>query len=361
LLLKTTSFAASDLKLFAISITLIVLGSLGLTGGPNAAFANGADTVSVDGNTISWSFPAVEYTYTQNDMTLTNGHVLHFCAAENTSCLQSVRLVGFKMPATGQTSYTASTTDLIGSNPEDGQYALSEGTYRVQMVLWTAGVESTVGDLLTLVLTQSDQEPSTSTSTRSVPAHAVNPTPSISVSLLDRFSTSKVTFTGSGLDDVVAVAIDGQSLPLISVSESEVIVRLNKLKPGSYDVIFYSPTRNTTFPGGLTIIPALKAFTDAQILSSYGKNQSELSELSKTQIREALLSAPANSQVTVFGVAVREIIRASGNKLAKSRALSAAEFIQSLNPELEVIQKIKHQSETTVSPRGLILRFKQGN
>jgi hypothetical protein len=63
--------------------------------------------------------------------------------------------------------------------------------------------------------------------------------------------------------------------------------------------------------------------------------------------------------VTVFAVAKREIIGEDRNKLARSRAASAYDFIKRVNPEVKVKTEIIHYTEVELTSRGLFFTVAQ--
>ncbi len=366
MLLRPPSFAVSDLKLIVTAIALIVAGSLGLSTALSGALANGQQTVSIQGPEISWTFDSISYTTTRtgDSQEVSAGHVLHFCAASATDCTSpGAGLLAFKMQAAGARSYTANTVDAITRN----RGALSADTYRVQMVLWTNGVVAPVGNLLTLNLgdpgdsstpTDNGASPTSSSSTRSTPPVQITFSAVTSASQL-LAGNRNFTFEGSNMKDVMAVRVNGKSLPIINREEDSFQVKLPKLGPGSYTVIIYTETDNWEIPGGLFIGELLPEIRKEEIEESFEKSSSELPSAAKREIRDMIEATPNLRKITVTAIAVREIVRPDGNKLAKARAEAALEFIQRIEPGVIIETKLVYAGDTDTSSRGLVFRVAQ--
>jgi hypothetical protein len=360
-LLRPPSFAVSDLKLIVTAIALIVAGSLGLTTALTGASANG-QTSSIQGTVISWNFDAVAYTSTnQSDA---NGHVLHFCAESVTDCTSAgMELVAFKMPAAGSRSYTADTVDPIAR----GGGALSADTYRVQMVLWTNGVVAPVGNLLTLNLGDAgDSSTPTDEGDSSTPTESTRSTPPVQITFSTIGSASQLlagnrnfTFEGDDVSDVLAVRVNGKSLPIFNREEDSFDVKLPKLGPGSYSVIIYTATDNWEIPGAIVIGELLPEIRKEAIEETFERSSSELPASAKREIRDMIEATPNLRKITVTAIAVREIVRQDGNKLARARAESALDFIKKLEPGVIIETKLVYRGDTDLSSRGLVFRVAQ--
>lgn len=353
--LKTYSIAQSDVKLIFAAIALFIVGSLGLSAGFTGALADGP-SVTVQGTTISWDFSAVSYTSTGEDDA--NGHVIHFCEQNATACVLPNTLIAYKMPAAGAMSYTADTVDNIARGPTDALVPLSEGTYRVQMVLWTNGVAAAVGNLLTLTLGEGGDPSQTTDRSPSRPPLDITFSGEISASQL-LAGNRHFTFEGSNMKDVMAIRVNGKSLPMFKRTDTSFQVRLPKLGPGSYSVIFYTATDNWEIPGAIVIGELLPEVRKEEIQESFEKSSSELPKATKQEIRDIIEATPSLRKITVTAIAFREIVKENGNKLARARAESALDFIEKIDPDVIIETKLVYRGDTDMSSRGLVFRVAQ--
>lgn len=70
-------------------------------------------------------------------------------------------------------------------------------------------------------------------------------------------------------------------------------------------------------------------------------------------------ATPTLRKITVTAIAYAEILRPNGNKLAKSRAQAAIDFIERVAPGVRIETKLIHRSQTELSPRSLAFRVAQ--
>jgi hypothetical protein len=167
------------------------------------------------------------------------------------------------------------------------------------------------------------------------------------------------TFNGTNMEDVVAIRVDGRSLPLFDRKSDSVKVRLPKLGPGQYDVIVYTEKGNWEIKGAVEIGEYLPEVRREVLDESFQKYSSELPKQTKQEIRSVIESTPNLKSVTVFAIAKREIIGEDRNKLARSRGAEAFDFVQKLAPDARIKVKLVHYSETDLTPRGLFFRVAQ--
>jgi hypothetical protein len=273
-----------------------------------------------------------------------------------------MELVAFKMPAAGSRSYTADTVDPIARGG-----ALSADTYRVQMVLWTNGVVAPLGDLLTLNLGDADDSSMpTYEGDSSTPTESTRSTPPVQITFSTIGSASQLlagnrnfTFEGDDVSDVVAVRVNGKSLPIFNREEDSFDVKLPKLGPGSYSVIIYTATDNWEIPGAIVIGELLPEIRKEAIEETFERSSSELPASAKREIRDMIEATPNLRKITVTAIAVREIVRPDGNKLAKARAEAAMDFIERIEPGVIIETKLVYAGDTDIPARGLVFRVAQ--
>ena len=375
-------------RLFALGAGLVLVGLLGAAQIP----VNASGTISnvridpSDSATIIWdgSTPEFELILDDNRFAISsNGYMAILCDytdGEPISCTNSPeRITGVSIRG-GQTSFTLSSWATFRP-PTDGSNFGSElgaGQYVVQIVLletpkltsnpdtYGSEVMTNAGEpiLLTVPLTTrpSPNPPQATQSTeRSTPA-----APPIQFEFKASVSASQLlagnrnfTFEADDVSDVMAVRVNGRSLPIINREEDSFQVKLPKLGPGTYSVIIYTETDNWEIPGGLVIGELLPEIRKEEIEDSFERSSSELPSIAKREIRNMIEATPNLRKITVTAIAVREIVRPDGNKLAKARAEAALEFIQRIEPGVIIETKLVYAGDTDTSPRGLVFRVAQ--
>jgi hypothetical protein len=167
------------------------------------------------------------------------------------------------------------------------------------------------------------------------------------------------TFEADDVSDVMAVRVNGRSLPIINREEDSFQVKLPKLGPGTYSVIIYTETDNWEIPGGLVIGELLPEIRKEEIEDSFERSSSELPSTAKREIRDMIEATPNLRKITVTAIAVRDIVRPEGNKLAKARAEAAFEFIQRIEPGVIIKTRLIYSGDTDIPARGLVFRVAQ--
>jgi hypothetical protein len=167
------------------------------------------------------------------------------------------------------------------------------------------------------------------------------------------------TFEGDNVSEVMAVRVNGKSLPIFNREEDSFDVKLPKLGPGSYSVIIYTATDNWEIPGAIVIAELLPEIRKEEIQESFERSSSELPTSAKREIRDMIEATPNLRKITVTAIAVREIVRPDGNKLAKARAEAALDFIEELEPGVIIETKLVYAGDTDIPARGLVFRVAQ--
>jgi hypothetical protein len=167
------------------------------------------------------------------------------------------------------------------------------------------------------------------------------------------------TFEGQNMKDVMAIRVNGKSLPMFNRTDESFQVKLPKLEPGSYSVTVYTETDNWEVQDAIVIGEYLPEVRKESIQESFEKSSSELPKATKQQIRDMIEATPNLRKITVTAIAFREIVRQDGNKLARARAESALDFIKKLEPGVIIETKLVYRGDTDLSSLGLVFRVAQ--
>jgi hypothetical protein len=380
-----------DKRLLAFGAGLVLVGLLGASQLPVTA-AGTISNLRIDPNnsaSIIWDggpLPVFDLVLNDSRMALSrNGYSVNICeysAGDPVSCDSfGPRRITSMDTRGGETEYTLSSWNELrpptGGSSFSGE--LGAGQYVVQFVFLetqklssnpdTYGpvVGSTAGlppILLTVPLTTRPTQTrpqATQTTERSAPA-----APTIQIEFKASVSANALlagnrnfTFEADDVSEVMAVRVNGRSLPIINREEDSFQVKLPKLGPGTYSVIIYTETDNWEIPGGLVIGDLLPEIRKEEIEESFERSSSELPSAAKREIREMIEATPNLRKITVTAIAVREIVRPDGNKLAKARAEAALEFIQRIEPGVIIETKLVYAGDTDTSSRGLVFRVAQ--
>jgi hypothetical protein len=163
-------------------------------------------------------------------------------------------------------------------------------------------------------------------------------------------------FDTSDPSGVVSMSIDGKAMPILKRTKTALKVRVPLLGPGTYDVAVSSDTDRWIIPNAITIGELPLHIQRAELDESFEKYSSELPKETKQEIRALIEDTEDLERVTVFAIAKREIIGNDRNKLARSRASSAIEYINDLNPGVRTRTEIIHYTEVDLTSRGLFFQ-----
>lgn len=351
-----------ELKLAGLGVSLVVLGLLGTSYFPavsSGAPVNNITTVTADGATLTFNAGTVAYEATQ--VLMPQGHQLLICEADATRCDNFGSAIASVPFSEGVTSIT-----LYSDDRKQNGELIGVGTFQAQLLFYTRTPSSEVSvdvmrTVTTIVRPAQGTPPGPSSGSSEAPAP-----PPISLDISGVASASALqagkrdfTFEGSNMEDVVAIRVNGKSLPLFARKSDSVKVRLPNLGPGKYSVKVYTETGNWEIQDAIEIGEYLPEVRREVLDESFQKYSSELPKQTKQEIRSVIESTPNLKSVTVFAIAKREIIGEDRNKLARSRGAEAFDFVQKLAPDARIKVKLVHYSETDLTPRGLFFRVAQ--
>jgi hypothetical protein len=386
-LVKPPSTPSRDKRLVSLGAVLVFTGLVAAAQFPSVASTIEINpTLGSDKVTVSWSLPAENHVVVMEPNYSENGHMLTLCEYVD------------GIPDADQQCVTATTTvnRVTGIGLSSNQNSItfySYSRYRPPPQGSNVGVELGAGKLLAQIVYRSTTEPGNFATLSTTPigslmildipltsqssgnqgqqsgpqsgSQAPAPPP-ISLDIAGVASASALqagkrdfTFNGTNMEDVVAIRVDGRSLPLFDRKSDSVKVRLPKLGPGQYDVIVYTEKGNWEIKGAVEIGEYLPEVRREVLDESFQKYSSELPKQTKQEIRSVIESTPNLKSVTVFAIAKREIIGEDRNKLARSRGAEAFDFVQKLAPDARIKVKLVHYSETDLTPRGLFFRVAQ--
>jgi len=387
-LVKPPSTPNRDKHLVSLGAVLVFAGFVAAAQFPSVASTIEINpTLGSDKVTVSWSLPAENHVVVMEPNYSENGHMLTLCEYVD------------GIPDADQQCVTATTTvnRVTGIGLSSNQNSItfySYSRYRPPPQGSNVGVELGAGKLLAQIVYRSTATPGdfatlsttpigslmildiplTSQSSgnqgqQSAPQSSTSappPPPPISLDIAGVASASALqagnrdfTFEGSNMEDVVAIRVNGKSLPLFARKTDSVKVRLPNLGPGKYSVKVYTETGNWEIQDAIEIGEYLPEVRREVLDESFQKYSSELPKQTKQEIRTVIESTPNLKSVTVFAIAKREIIGEDRNKLARSRGAEAFDFVQKLAPDARIKVKLVHYSETDLTPRGLFFRVAQ--
>ena len=377
-LVKPPVNSSKDKKLAGVGVVLVIVGLLGAAQFPAMASRGVGADISGSGATLTWSGGAVQYEATQT--LAPDGNELNICESTVTSCttFRGPGFVAGLLPRAGATSFTVFSYLMGRVDPQDfNKYSeLGPGTYKVQMMLHTrdandpaASTKEPIGPLLEIIVpltsrpsgnqnNNQNQSPSVQSSRPSPPPVQIEFSGVASASQL-LAGNRNFTFEGDDVSDVVAVRVNGKSLPIFNREEDSFDVKLPKLGPGSYSVIIYTATDNWEIPGAIVIGELLPEIRKEAIEETFERSSSELPASAKREIRDMIEATPNLRKITVTAIAVREIVRPDGNKLARARAEAAMDFIERIEPGVIIETKLVYSGDTDIPARGLVFRVAQ--
>jgi hypothetical protein len=356
---KPPATTKTEKRLFTSGLAVLLIGSLGLAGSPSQASIDGNQPLVItNGSTVSWTGGAVAYQGDQN--TPANGHVLHICEVTVTSCTVQRGggpLTAIKMPAAGSTSLTVLASDRRLTLSGQPVVELGEGTFKVQMVLWTNGQEAEVGSEETIVVS-ANQTTSAGGSVASPPPVEIDMQVSLPANALFA-GNREFSLEAPNMSEVTEMTINGRPLPIVGRNKKSLKIRVPFLRPGSYNVVVSTETESWIIPNAITIGELPANIKSEGLDESFLKFSSELPSQTKQEIRSLIEETADLKSVTVYAIAKREIIGEDRNKLARSRAASAYEFIKRIDPEVSVKTEIIHYTEVELTSRGLFFKVAQ--
>ena len=374
--------SSKDKKLAGVGVGLVLLGLIGAAQLPVVASDPpvGATGLSVSGSTINWSGTFLFFQNGGDDHNwIAVCNVDENLSEEDQDCSRDNGIQSFSPNplATSATKYSDDTyrarVSADGVDPQVyEEIAFGPGTFVVQLLLerkdgngnsvvTKVGLPKFIGPLVARPARQTPVNPVTPPSTASLPA-----LPPIQFEFKGSVSSNALlagnrnfTFEGDNVSDVLAVRVNGKSLPIFNRKEDSFDVKLPKLSPGSYSVIIYTETDNWEIPGAIVIGELLPEIRREAIEETFERSSSELPSSAKREIRDMIEATPNLRKITVTAIAFREIVRQDGNKLARARAESALDFIKKLEPGVIIETKLVYRGDTDLSSRGLVFRVAQ--
>jgi hypothetical protein len=372
--------SSKDKKLGIFGAALLIMGFFGVAQVPVTASAPpappvGATGFSVSGSTITWDGTFLFFQNGGNDYNwISLCTVDENLTEDNQDCTRDSSIINFSpnVQSTSTTFYSDSTYRVSTFDPVTQTQASEERffgteTFVVQLLLERSGTLTKVGlpkfigPLSPRPTFQTPTTPPVVSATTSRPS-----TPPIQFEFKGNVSSNALlagnrnfTFEGDNVSDVLAVRVNGTSLPIFNRKEDSFDVKLPKLSPGSYSVIIYTETDNWEIPGAIVIAELLPEIRREAIEETFERSSSELPSSAKRQIRDIIEATPNLRKITVTAIAVREIVRPDGNKLAKARAEAALEFIQRIEPGVIIETRLVYSGDTDIPARGLVFRVAQ--
>lgn len=374
---KPPTISPQEQRLKRVGAGLLLAGLFAAGLSPSTASGGlNSPTVS-NGAEISWTGTWVEYAQVvgANGPESQTGNLMHLCSYDTDfpddqqSCVNSnITSFSFRAGTTGRTFYT---DDTFCDRSGDCNVSFGTAKYVIQfvyhdMATYVAGYEpQLVGSPLVIQATgtrpprNQTPPPSTETvSTRSTPA-----APPIALDIKVALTAASLVsgpreykFKTSDPSGVVSMSIDGKAMPILKRTKTALKVRVPLLRPGTYDVAVSSDTDRWVVPNAITIGELPLHIQRAELDESFEKFSSELPKDTKQEIRALVEDTEDLERVTVFAIAKREIIGNDRNKLARSRASSAIEYINDLNPGVRTRTEIIHYTEVDLTSRGLFFQ-----
>ena len=354
-------------KLAAFGSTLVLLGLLGATQGAVVAtqVRPGATGLQASGSTVTWTG-----TYAFDDFEGVNPYnQLAVCAETTVTCdfASALQVYSPNSPATSSTLY--STWNYNGT-------PYGPNMFQVRLILVTPSADGetreAIGDPVPIgplapccnnppPSGDPDQDNSSGTVQRSAvsePPVAIEMQIALPANLL--FSGSReFSLEAPNMSEVTEMTINGRPLPIVGRNKKSLKIRVPFLRPGSYSVVVSTETESWIIPNAITIGELPANIKSEGLDESFLKFSSELPSQTKQEIRSLIEETPDLKSVTVFAIAKREIIGEDRNKLARSRAASAYEFITRIDPEVVVRTEIIHYTEVELTSRGLFFKVTQ--
>lgn len=374
---KPPTISPQDQHLKRVGVGLLLAG-LFVSGLSPSTASGGITSPSVSsGAEISWSGAWVEYTQVvgQNGPESQTGNLMHLCSYDPAlsdaaqTCVNS-NITSFSFRA-GMTGWTFYTDDKYCNRSGECNVPFGTDRYVIQfvyhdMATYVANYQpQLVGNPMVIQATETrplrNQTPPASTevvSTRSTPA-----APPIALDIKVALTAASLVsgpreyqFKTSDPAGVVSMTIDGKAMPILKRTQTALKVRVPLLRPGTYDVAVSSDTERWVIPGAITIGELPSHIQRAELDESFEKYSSELPKETKQEIRALVEDTEDLERVTVFAIAKREIIGNDRNKLARSRASSAIDYINDLNPRIRTRTEIIHYTEVDLTSRGLFFQ-----
>jgi hypothetical protein len=370
-------------KIAAFGSVLLLVGLLGLATVPGNASADPSN-VRVDPSdpaSVIWDNPTPAFSETTVDgHIVVYGYMVDIFDTSNGQKASAITSMRIEPNATKLTFYSYSEIRPPAEGSNFGQ-ELGAGNYVVEIRLastvldadgkpvleggYPQYVSTPVHNsaVLTIPLTTRPPQnaPTTPTTSREVslpPAVDFDMQVALPANLL--FSGSReFSFEAPNMSEVTEMTINGRPLPIVSRKKNSLKIRVPFLRPGSYSVVVSTETESWILPNAITIGELPAHIKSEGLDESFLKFSSELPSQTKQEIRSLIEETPDLKSVTVFAIAKREIIGEDRNKLARSRAASAYEFIKRIDPEVRVKTEIIHYTEVELTSRGLFFKVAQ--
>jgi hypothetical protein len=377
--------SSKDKKLGIFGAALLIMGFFGVAQVPVTASAPptppvGATDFSVSGSTITWDGTFLFFQNGGNDynwisLCTVDGDLSQDdqdCSRDSALVTLSPNPLATSVTFHSDSTYRVTTFDPVTQTQESEDRLFGTETFVVQLLLervdendqrtlTKVGLPKFIGPLSPRPTFQPPTTPPAVSATTSRPS-----TPPIQFEFKGVASASQLlagnrnfTFEGDKVSDVLAVRVNGKSLPIFNREEDSFDVRLPKLGPGSYSVIIYTATENWEIPGAIVIGKLLPEIRREEIEETFERSSSELPSSAKREIQDMIEATPNLRKITVTAIAFREIVRQDGNRLARARAESALDFIKKLEPGVIIETKLVYRGDIELSSRGLVFRVAQ--
>jgi hypothetical protein len=356
---KPPATTKTEKRFFVSGLAVLLIGSLGLAVVPSQAAIDGSQPLVVtNGSTVSWSGGAVAYS-AGDQSTPASGNVLHICEVTVPICTlkAGASLTAIRFPTADSTSLTVMSTDNRLTGQGEPRVPLGEGTFKVQMVVWANNEDSVVGGYETIVVS-ANQTTSGGGSAASPPPVAIEMQVSLPATSLFA-GNREFSLEAPNMSEATEMTVNGRPLPIVGRNKKSLKIRVPFLSPGSYNVVVSTETESWILPNAITIGELPANIKSEALDESFLKFSSELPSQTKQEIRSLIEETPDLKSVTVYAIAKREIIGEDRNKLARSRAASAYEFIKRIDPEVSVKTEIIHYTEVELTSRGLFFKVAQ--
>jgi hypothetical protein len=350
--------SSKDKKLTIMGAGLVIMGLLGFSQIPVTA-SGGPTTQGIDPTdsaTLIWNAPT----------TSSPSYLLD--VFEDNNGQRGTIITSVQMPA-GLTSRKLRSYDTLRPPLMDGGFAepLGAGSYFVDLRLSEGSSGSITGG--PVLLTVPETSPSVSPSPSPTPptsGFSAPPAPPVAIEMQVSLPATSL-FAGNrefsleapNMSEVTEMTVNGRPLPIVGRNKKSLKIRVPFLRPGSYSVVVSTETESWIIPNAITIGELPANIKSEGLDESFLKFSSELPSQTKQEIRSLIEDTPDLKSVTVFAIAKREIIGEDRNKLARSRAASAYEFITRIDPEVVVRTEIIHYTEVELTSRGLFFKVTQ--